>query len=127
MTNHWIDLKNTDVILVMGSNPASNHPVSMKWIMRAREKGAKLVCVDPRFTQTAAKAVASLRNAFNVLFQDGPQDDMARSASDLADLAEKLLLITLILAQDLPGQVHGIEEPKDSHSQDSPDNQDLVR
>ena len=48
MTNHWIDLKNADVILAMGSNPASNHPVSMKWIMRAREKGAKLICVDPR-------------------------------------------------------------------------------
>jgi len=56
MTNHWIDLKNADVILAMGGNPASNHPISMKWIMRAREKGAKLICVDPRFSQTAAKA-----------------------------------------------------------------------
>ena len=41
MTNHWIDLKNADVILAMGGNPASNHPISMKWMMRAREKGAK--------------------------------------------------------------------------------------
>jgi formate dehydrogenase major subunit len=36
MTNHWIDLKNADVILAMGGNPASNHPISMKWIMRAQ-------------------------------------------------------------------------------------------
>jgi formate dehydrogenase major subunit len=36
MTNHWIDVKNADVILVMGSNPASNHPISMKWVMKAR-------------------------------------------------------------------------------------------
>ena len=43
MTNHWTDLKNADVILVMGSNPAENHPISMKWMMRAREKGAKLI------------------------------------------------------------------------------------
>ncbi len=73
MTNHWIDLKNADVILVMGSNPASNHPISMKWIMRAREKGAKLVCVDPRFTQTAAKAdlYAPLRSGTDIAFLGG--------------------------------------------------------
>lgn len=73
MTNHWIDLKNADVILVMGSNPASNHPISMKWIMRAREKGAKLLCVDPRFTQTAAKAdlYAPLRSGTDIAFLGG--------------------------------------------------------
>jgi formate dehydrogenase major subunit len=73
MTNHWIDLKNADVILVMGSNPASNHPISMKWIMRAREKGAKLICVDPRFTQTATKAdlYAPLRSGTDIAFLGG--------------------------------------------------------
>jgi formate dehydrogenase major subunit len=73
MTNHWIDLKNADVILAMGSNPASNHPVSMKWIMRAQEKGAKLICVDPRFTQTAAKAdlYAPLRSGTDIAFLGG--------------------------------------------------------
>jgi formate dehydrogenase major subunit len=73
MTNHWIDLKNADVILAMGSNPASNHPVSMKWIKRAQEKGAKLICVDPRFTQTAAKAdlYAPLRSGTDIAFLGG--------------------------------------------------------
>lgn len=56
MTNHWIDLRNADVILVMGANPAENHPISMKWIAKAQAKGAKLIVVDPRFTRTAAKA-----------------------------------------------------------------------
>ncbi len=57
MTNHWIDMKNSDVILVMGSNPAENHPVSMQWIDEARKKrGAKLIVVDPKFSRTAAKA-----------------------------------------------------------------------
>jgi formate dehydrogenase major subunit len=57
MTNHWIDLKNADVILVMGGNPAENHPVSMKWIMKAKkERGAKLIVVDPKFSRTASKA-----------------------------------------------------------------------
>lgn len=57
MTNHWVDLKNADVILVMGGNPAENHPVSMRWILKAKEeRGAKLIVVDPRFTRTASKA-----------------------------------------------------------------------
>ena len=73
MTNHWIDFKNADVILVMGSNPASNHPISMKWVMRAKEKGAKLIVVDPRFTQTAAKAdlYAPMRSGTDIAFLGG--------------------------------------------------------
>ena len=56
MTNHWNDLANADVILIMGSNPAENHPISFRWVTKAMEKGAKLICVDPRFTHSAAKA-----------------------------------------------------------------------
>ncbi len=73
MTNHWIDIKNADVILVMGSNPASNHPISMKWVMKAKENGAKLIVVDPRFTQTAAKAdvYAAMRSGTDIAFLGG--------------------------------------------------------
>lgn len=73
MTNHWIDIRNSDVILVMGSNPASNHPVSMKWILKAQERGAKLIVVDPRFTQTAAKAevFAAMRSGTDIPFLGG--------------------------------------------------------
>jgi len=73
MTNHWIDFKNADVILVMGGNPAENHPISMKWIMKAKENGAKLIVVDPRFTRTAAKAdlYAPLRSGADIPFLGG--------------------------------------------------------
>jgi formate dehydrogenase major subunit len=74
MTNHWVDLRNADVVLVMGSNPASNHPVSMKWIMKAKEtRGAKLVVVDPRITQTATQAdlYAPLRSGTDIAFLGG--------------------------------------------------------
>jgi formate dehydrogenase major subunit len=73
MTNHWIDFKNSDCILVMGSNPAANHPVSFKWIVKAIDNGAKLVCVDPRFTQSAAKAhiYAPLRSGSDIAFLGG--------------------------------------------------------
>ena len=73
MTNHWIDLKNADVILVMGANPASNHPISMKWIMQAKQRGATLICVDPRFTQTAAVSdlYAPIRSGTDIAFLGG--------------------------------------------------------
>ena len=73
MTNHWIDIRNSDVILIMGSNPASNHPVAFKWITAAMEKGAKVICVDPRFTQSAAKShvYAPLRSGTDIAFLGG--------------------------------------------------------
>ncbi|HEX8814274.1 MAG TPA: molybdopterin-dependent oxidoreductase, partial [Terriglobales bacterium] len=57
MTNGWIDIKNTDMMLIMGGNPAENHPCGFKWAMEAkRERNAKLISVDPRFTRTSATA-----------------------------------------------------------------------
>jgi formate dehydrogenase major subunit len=57
MTNGWVDIKNADVILAMGGNPAENHPVGFKWFIEAKKnRNAKLVAVDPRFTRTAAVA-----------------------------------------------------------------------
>ena len=57
MTNHWKDIKNTDVVLVMGANPAENHPCGFKWAVEARDtRGAKLLTIDPRFTRTSAVA-----------------------------------------------------------------------
>ena len=56
MTNHWIDLKNSDCILIMGSNAAANHPISFKWVTKAKENGATVIHVDPRFTKTSTKA-----------------------------------------------------------------------
>jgi formate dehydrogenase major subunit len=71
MTNHWNDLKNADVVFVIGGNPAENHPASMLWINRARqERGARLVVVDPRVTRTAARAdvYAPVRSGTDIVF-----------------------------------------------------------
>ena len=56
MTNHWNDIANSDCVMIIGCNPAENHPVSFKWITKAMDQGAKLIVVDPRFTRSAAKA-----------------------------------------------------------------------
>ena len=50
------DLSNADAILIMGSSMAENHPVGFQWVMEAREKGATIVHVDPRYTRTSAMA-----------------------------------------------------------------------
>src|ERR1043166_4943403 len=57
MTNGWIDIKNTDVMLIMGGNPAENHPCGFKWPIEAKlHRNAKMIVVDPRLTRTAATA-----------------------------------------------------------------------
>ena len=57
MTNSWIDIKNTDMMLIMGGNPAENHPCGFKWAIEAKlHRNAKTIVVDPRLTRTAANA-----------------------------------------------------------------------
>jgi len=57
MTNGYTDIKNTDMMLIMGGNPAENHPCGFKWAIEAkRVRNAKMIVVDPRFTRTAATA-----------------------------------------------------------------------
>jgi formate dehydrogenase-N alpha subunit len=73
MTNHWSDLQNTDVALIMGGNPAENHPISFRWLTKAKERGAKILSVDPRFTRTSSKAdvYAQLRSGTDIAFMGG--------------------------------------------------------
>ena len=62
MTNHWRDIKNADLILINGANPAEAHPVGFQWFMRAKlDRGAKIIHADPRFTRTSAVADMYLR------------------------------------------------------------------
>ncbi len=73
MTNHWIDIRNADVILIMGSNAAENHPIAFKYVLEAKDRGAKLLSVDPRFTRTSARAdiYAPLRSGTDIAFLGG--------------------------------------------------------
>ena len=73
MTNHWIDLQHSDVVLIQGSNAAENHPISFKWVMKAKDKGAKVIHVDPRFTRTSARSdvYVPLRSGTDVAFVGG--------------------------------------------------------
>ena len=67
------DLVNADVILIMGSNMAENHPVGFQWVIEAKERGTKVIHVDPRFSRTSAVSDiwAPLRAGSDVLFLGG--------------------------------------------------------
>jgi len=74
MTNNWVDIKNANVVLVMGGNPAEAHPCGFKWVVEAKVKNrAKLIVVDPRFTRTAALAdvYAPIRPGTDIAFLGG--------------------------------------------------------
>jgi formate dehydrogenase major subunit len=73
MTNSYNDTQNSKCILFFGSNAAEAHPVSMLHTLHAKENGAKIIVVDPRFTRTAAKAdkYYRIRSGTDVAFLNG--------------------------------------------------------
>lgn len=98
MTNHIADMMFSKFIFIIGANPAVNHPVSMSHILRAKEAGAKLVCVDPHFSKTAAKANEYIR---------------IRSGTDVALVYGMINVIVQNKLYDekyLKERVHGYEE-----------------
>ncbi len=67
------DLQNSDCILIEGSNFAECHPVAFRFVMKAKERGAKIIHVDPRFTRTSAVAdlYAPIRSGSDIVFLGG--------------------------------------------------------
>ena len=74
MTNHWVDIKNADLILIMGGNAAEAHPCGFKWVTEAKAHNkARLIVVDPRFNRSAAVAdvYAPIRTGTDIVFLGG--------------------------------------------------------
>jgi formate dehydrogenase major subunit len=71
MTNSWTDIKNTDLVVIMGGNAAEAHPCGFKWVTEAKaNRGAKLIVVDPRYTRSASVAdfYAPIRQGSDIAF-----------------------------------------------------------
>ena len=74
MTNSWTDIKNTDLVVIMGGNAAEAHPCGFKWVTEAKaNRGAKLIVVDPRYTRSASVAdyYAPIRQGTDIAFLNG--------------------------------------------------------
>ncbi len=73
MTNHFTDIGNADAVLIMGSNAAEHHPIAFKWVLRAKDKGAPVIHVDPKFSRTSARSSfhVPLRSGTDIAFMGG--------------------------------------------------------
>ena len=74
MTNHWVDIRNANLVVVMGGNAAEAHPVGFRWAMEAKiHNNAKLIVIDPRFTRTASVAdfYTPIRSGTDITFLSG--------------------------------------------------------
>ncbi|MDY6864350.1 MAG: formate dehydrogenase subunit alpha [Halobacteriota archaeon] len=85
MTNTIIAMQHAKCHFFFGSNAAEAHPVFMQKILDSKDRGAKIVVADPRFTKTAAKSdfyvrfrpgsdIAFLYGLINVILENGWQD-----------------------------------------------------
>lgn len=85
MTNSLPELADAKCIFIIGSNTTENHPIAAKWILRGREKGAKIIVVDPRATQMAFLAdiavqhrlgtdVALINGLMHIILKEGWHD-----------------------------------------------------
>ena len=65
MTNGWTDIRNADVILAMGGNPAENHPVGFRFVMEAQAEPQREAGVRSIRASTARRRspIASSRSA----------------------------------------------------------------
>ena len=61
VSNPVNDVEYAELILVIGSNPTSNHPVAATWMKNAAQRGAKIVLADPRVTDIARHAWRTLQ------------------------------------------------------------------
>ena len=109
MTNSYNDEHNSKCILFLGSNAAEAHPVSMLHTLHAKENGAKVIVIDPRFTRTAAKADVFYR---------------IRSGSDIAFIHGMLYHIFQNGWEDkayIAARVYGMDEARKEAAQWTPD------
>jgi formate dehydrogenase major subunit len=122
MTNGWVDMKNTDMMLIMGGNPAENHPCGFKWPVEAkRTRNAKMISVDPRFTRTSAVAdlFCQIRAGTDIAFLGG----VIRYAIENNRIAKDYLInftnAAFIVKSDfkMPGDTDGVFSGLDAATQ----------
>jgi len=122
MTNSWTDIKNTDLVLVMGGNAAEAHPCGFKWVTEAmQQRKAKLIVVDPRFTRTAAVAdmYAPIRVGTDIAFLAGVINHLLSTGKYHADYVKLNTDATFLLKPDFKydnGFFSGYDEAKRSYN-----------
>src|SRR5262244_3941410 len=86
----------------MGSSMAENHPVGFQWVMEAREKGARVIHVDPRYTRTSAMADiwVPLRAGSDIIFLGALVRYVLENQRDFRDYVVNYTNAATILRED---------------------------
>jgi formate dehydrogenase major subunit len=121
------DLSNADAILIMGSSMAENHPVGFQWVIEAREKGAKVIHVDPRYTRTSAMADiwVPLRAGSDIIFLGALVHYVLENNKEFRDYVVHYTNAATILredfrdTEDLDGFFSGWNAEKEKYDPDS--------
>ncbi|MDQ2662924.1 MAG: formate dehydrogenase-N subunit alpha [Candidatus Eremiobacteraeota bacterium] len=114
------DLVNADCILIEGSNFAEAHPVGFRFVMQAKERGAKIIHVDPRYTRTSAVAdlFVPIRSGTDIVFLGGIINYVLQRERYFADYVRAYTNASSIVTEkyqdteDLDGLFSGFTEPK---------------
>lgn len=128
------DLKNADCVLIMGSNMAEAHPIAFRFVMEAKERGATVIHVDPRFTRTSALAdiYAPIRAGTDIAFLGGVVRYLLENDLWWHDWALPYTNIAMIIEEEFrtasenDGRFSGWNEEKNAYDFDSWQYQDLV-
>src|SRR5215216_4555415 len=102
----------------MGSNMAEQHPVGFQWVVEAKERGAQVFHVDPRFTRTSAIADlhVPLRAGSDIAFLGGVINHILSTGSELREYVQHFTNAPAILkeefrdTEDLDGLFSGYDE-----------------
>ncbi|HFD3738480.1 TPA: molybdopterin-dependent oxidoreductase, partial [Pseudomonas aeruginosa] len=118
MTNHWVDIKNANLVVVMGGNAAEAHPVGFRWAMEAKiHNKAKLIVIDPRFTRTAAVAdfYTPIRSGTDIAFLSGVIKYLLDNEKIQREYVEAYTNASLVIREDYgfdDGLFTGYDEEK---------------
>src|SRR5215472_910506 len=93
---------NADAILIMGSNMAENHPVGFQWVMEAKERGARIIHVDPRFSRTSAVSDiwAPIRAGSDIVFLGGLVNYVLENGKEFREYVVNYTNASVIIGRD---------------------------
>ena len=125
MTNHWVDIKNADIVLIMGGNAAEAHPCGFKWVTEAKAHNkARLIVVDPRFTRSASVAdvYCPIRTGTDIAFLGGVMNYLLTEDKIQHEYVKAFTDMTFIVREDFAfadGLYSGFNADKNSYDKSS--------
>ena len=120
-------LADADCVIIMGSNMAENHPIGFRFVMQAKQRGATIIHVDPRFTRTSALAdiYAPIRPGTDIAFLGGLIHYILQNDCWFREWALAYSNIAAVVTDEyrdpeqLGGEFSGFDESNGTYSVDS--------